>query len=315
MTEPGPRPSIFRAAALSAHRGGDRPGRPLELVSRWTRLAELLIVAVIVAGTIFAATVQVGEYAQAVAVVRREGRVLVTSALAGTVQRIEVEPGRRVEAGAVLVRLDDAAERAELERAKQGYERRLVELLRSPGDQAKRERLASFDAALQLAEAKLRERTIVAPDAGFVSDVRVRPGQPVVLGDAVISLEQDTARTVVVGLFPGHLRPLLSAGELRFELELEGFPDSRQAVALRSVADEVVGPTEAMRYLGRDRQGAVELLGPIVLVETELPSDRFTADEVEYRVFDGMQGTLEAKLRSATLLETFIQTLVPGKAR
>jgi multidrug efflux pump subunit AcrA (membrane-fusion protein) len=315
VTEPKPRRQIFRAAALDAHRRGDRPGRPLEAVSRWTRLAELVIVAVIVAGTIFAATVRVGEYAEGVAVVRREGRVLVTSAVAGTVQRIEVEPGRRVAAGAVLVRLDDSGERAEYERAKQGYERRLVELLRNPGDPAKRERLAGFDAALQLAEAKLRERTIVAPEAGVVSDVRVRPGQPVMLGDAVISLEQDTARTVVVGLFPGHYRPLLSGADVRLYLELEGFPGSRQAVAIRSVADEVVGPAEAMRYLGRDRQGTLELSGPVVLVETELPSDLFTADDVEYRVFDGMQGTLEAKLRSATLLETFIETLLPRSNR
>lgn len=265
---------------------------------------------VLVAGLIFAATAEIGEYAEGVAVVRREGRVLVTSAVSGTVQRIEIEPGRRVAAGTVLVRLDDAAEQAEHARAKQSYERRLVELLRDPGDEAKRERLASFDAALQLAEAKLRERTIVAPEPGLVSDVRVREGQPVVLGDAIVSLEQDTARTVVVGLFPGHLRPLLRTGEVRLYLELNGFPDSRQPVVLRSVADEVVGPAEAMRYLGRDRKGTLDLSGPVVVVETELPSDLFIADETEYRVYDGMQGTLEAKLRSATLLETFAETLL-----
>src|SRR5690606_11268432 len=140
-------------------------------------------------------------------------------------------------------------------------------------------------------------------------DVRVRPGQPLTLGDAVIALERADARTVVVGLFPGHVRPLLDAADAALILELEGFPDSRQQVVVRSVADEVVGPLEAMRYLGRDRQGAIELAGPIVVVETELPSDRFVVDEIEYRLFDRMQGTLEARLRSATLLEILYQTL------
>jgi multidrug efflux pump subunit AcrA (membrane-fusion protein) len=303
------RRSIFRAAAREAHRGGDRPGRPLEIVPLWTRLAELVTVVLMVAVVIFAATARVGEYAEGIAVVRREGRMLVTAATAGTVASVEVEAGRRVAAGEILVRLDDTTERAAWEHAEQGYERQLVEVLRDPDDASKRERLTIADAGLRQAEAKLRERTIVAPEAGLVSDVRVRRGQPVTLGDAVVSLEQNAARTVVVGLFPGQLRPLLSAADTRLYLELEGFPDSRQEVVVRSVAAEVIGPNEAMRYLGRDHQGALELEGPIVVVETELPSDLFVADETEYRVVDGMQGRLEAKLRTATLLEILRETL------
>ncbi|MFY0533126.1 HlyD family efflux transporter periplasmic adaptor subunit [Nannocystis pusilla] len=164
-------------------------------------------------------------------------------------------------------------------------------------------------AQLQLAQARVRERQIVASQPGRVSDVRVRPGQPVAPGDAVVAVEQDSARTVVIGLFPGHYRPLLSAAGSRLTLELEGFPDSRHEVSVRSVADEVVGPAEAMRYLGRDRQGALELAGPVVVVETELPSDTFVADDTEYRVYDGMQGVLEARLRSETLLEVLIPAL------
>lgn len=314
MSATAPPRSIFRPAALDAHGRGDRPGRPLGAVSRWTRLAELVLLAVFVSATIFAATAEIGEYAQGIATVRREGRVLVTSAVSGTVQKIEVGSGQRVAAGAVLVRLDDASERAELDRAEQAYTRQLLELLRAPqrDSEGKRQRLASSDAAVQLARAKLRGRTIVAPESGVVSDVRVRRGQPVVLGDALVSLEQEDARTVVVGLFPGHYRPLLSAADTQVYLELEGFPDSRGEVVVRSVADEVIGPAEAMRYLGRDRLGTVELRGPIVVVETELRSDLFAANDTHYRIFDGMQGTLEAKLRSATLLETLLETLVPG---
>ncbi len=306
---PPVRPVIFRQAAIDAHSRGARPGRPLHIVSTWTRWAVGVTVLAVGAAIAFAATARVGEYAEGLAVVRREGRVVVTSAVSGTVQSIEAQPGRRVKAGEVLVRLDDAAQRAELERVEREHRQRLVELLREPADDARRERLAALDAQLQLAQARLRERTVLASQPGLLSDVRVRPGQPVSPGDAVVSIEQDAARTVVVGLFPGHYRPLLSAADTRLYLELEGFPSGRHEVTVRSVADEVVGPAEAMRYLGRDRQGALELTGPVVVVETLLPSDTFVADDTEYRVYDGMQGILEAKVRSETVLETLVPAL------
>ena len=52
-------------------------------------------------GVVFAATARVGEYAQGLAVVRREGRVVVTSAVSGTVQSLEAKPGSHVAAGQV----------------------------------------------------------------------------------------------------------------------------------------------------------------------------------------------------------------------
>lgn len=303
------RRALFRAEALAAHSRGARPGRPLHIASGWTRWAVRVTLLVVVAGLIFVTTARVGEYAEGHAVVRREGRVVVTSAVPGTVQSIEVETGQHVEVGQVLVRLHDAAQKAELDRVEREYEQRLVELLRSPSDPARSERLAALDAQLQLARASLRQRTVEATTAGTVSDVRVRSGQPVGPGDAVVSIERDTARTVVVGLFPGHYRPLLNAADTRLFLELEGFPDGRYEVAVRSVADEVVGPAEAMRYLGADREGAMEIRGPVVVVETVLPSDTFESDDTEYKVYDGMQGILEAKLRAETLLETLVPAL------
>jgi biotin carboxyl carrier protein len=301
--------ALFREAAIEAHRGGSRPGRPLHIVTTWTRWAVGVTLLVVLAGLVFIATARVGEYARGVAVVRREGRQVATATVSGIVQSIEVQPGQRVVAGQVLVRLDDATQRAELDRVEREYEQRLVELLREPADEARRERLAALDGPLELASARVDERTVTAARDGLVSDVRVLPGQPVSPGDAVASVEQDAAEIVVVGLFPGHYRPMFESSRSRLYLELAGFPDSRQEVALRSVADEVVGPVEAMRYLGRDRAGALAPSGPVVIVVTVLPSDTFVSDDIEYRVYDGMQGTLEVELRSETLLDMLLPTL------
>jgi biotin carboxyl carrier protein len=304
----GERPTLYRGAALEAHRRGDGVGRPLAIVSLWTRLAVATCVLAVVSALSFAASVRLSEYAEGIALVRREGRMLVNSPVAGTVEHIAVSPGQHVRAGEMLVRFDDGAQRAELERAELGYELRLVELLREPSDSARHERLAAAEAERRLAQARVHARACVAPHAGVVADVRVRSGASVGVGDAVVSLEREGARTVVVGLFPGHVRPLLAADETRVLLELDGFSD-RQELEIRSIADDVVGPNEALRSLGRDLQGAIELHGPVVMVEAELSSDSIESDGVTYRVYDGMQGRLEAKLRARTLLESLIPAL------
>lgn len=300
--------AIFRAAALHAHRHRDVAGRPLALAPRWTRWVSSVTTAACLAGLAFAALAPLGEYAQGIAVVRRDGRTLVTSTVAGIVQEVRVRPGEHVQAGQVLLRLDDAAPRAELRRIEDEYGQRLVELLRRPDDAGARQRLSVLHAERALARAHVGERTLVATQAGIVSDVRVHVGRVISPGDAIAAIEGDRARTVVVGVFPGHYRPMLS-GDTRLFLELEGFPTTRIETALRKVAGEVVGPVEAMRFLGRDREGAIDLRGPVVVVESALESDAFTADDTTYRIYDGMQGVLEAKLRSRTLLERLVPHL------
>lgn len=301
--------SIYRPAALAAHQRGDQPGRPLHVVSSWTRLAVGACVAMLVAAFGFAAFARVGEYAEGVAVIRRDGREPIGATVSGAVQRVEVAPGQVVAAGQLLVQLDDRGERAELERVEQAYELRLVELLREPEDPARHERLATLASERQLAAARVHERAIVAPHAGVISDVRVRPGAPVQAGDVLLSIEGPHARTVVVGLFPGRVRPLLHAGDTRLLLELDGFPDAHVELSLASVADEVIGPEAALQGLGRDQLGALALQGPLVRVEAELAADVLFVDDVELRLYDGMHGRLEARLRARTLLESLMPTL------
>nr|WP_255216616.1 biotin/lipoyl-binding protein [Pseudenhygromyxa sp. WMMC2535] len=256
----------------------------------------------------FSATAEIGEYAEGIAVVRREGRSLVTAVVPGTIQEIVVRPGDAVEAGQLLARLDDRAERAELERLEGEFDKRLIEVLRLPTDETRRQRLATLDGELERARLELAARAITAPHDGLIADVRARAGQAVATGDAVVSIEAREGGVEIVGLFPGHTRPLLEAEGGELILALEGFPDSRQRVQVRSVADEVVGPTEALRLLGRERAGAFELSGPVVVVSVDYEGDRIVTDDGEYRLYDGMQGTLEAKLRASTVLEH----LIPG---
>ncbi|MBK8238974.1 MAG: HlyD family efflux transporter periplasmic adaptor subunit [Nannocystaceae bacterium] len=304
-----PRP-LFRAQAIEAHRRGTTLGSPLHVVPGWIRWSMRAVGLVVASAAVFAATVRVGDYARGPAVIRMEGRQVLASLAAGSVTEIPVQPGQRVRAGAVLLRLDDGPQRAELEHAVGEYELLLGRLLREPDDEGLRKQLASLDVAAKLARSRLDERVLVAPQDGTISDIRVRVGQAVQPGDALVAVDRPDSRPLVVAMLPGHERPRLSGDRTRMLLELDGFPRIRVPVEVRSIADEVVGPAEALRFLGKDQDGAVELHGPVVMVEASIDGNEFESDDGSYRFYDGMQGALEIEVDSRTLLES----VLPGTA-
>src|SRR3954453_21948542 len=110
------RQSMFRTQALKHAEIGRGEGELLRLSPAWTRWAYWLLVAVFVAGGLFSALGTIAEYAGGPAVVWVTGRLDVTAIVAGTVSSIEVSPGQRVEAGALLARFHSAREAAELDR-------------------------------------------------------------------------------------------------------------------------------------------------------------------------------------------------------
>jgi multidrug resistance efflux pump len=303
---------VFRAQAVLAHRRGQGLGSPLRIVPAWMVWSTRLVVLVVLGAVAFAAVARVADHARGAAVIRVEGRLALDSRTAGSVVDVAVQPGDRVEAGAVLVRFDDTMQRAELERVEREYEQALARLLRDPRADASHGRLAELEADRELARARLAERTVVATEPGLVSDVRVRAGHRVEPGDTLLALDRDSARIVVVGMVPGHFRPRLARDGTRARLELDGFARESIDVVVRSVADEVVGPAEALRYLGREQTGALELAGPVVIVEATVDGERFAADGESFRFYDGMQGALELRLDEESLLRSLLPSFAGG---
>jgi biotin carboxyl carrier protein len=232
----------------------------------------------------------------------------VTATLAGTIDTVSARPGERVRAGQVLARFADRPERREFERLQAEYDERLVEFLRSPSNPSLRQRLAALEQEREAAHDRLQQLAVLAPCDGLIADLRVHSGQQVAPGDALISIEGDESSVEIVGLFPGYTRPMLVAADTTVLLELDGFRDSRQRVQIATVADEVIGPGEALRLLGREREGTLAVEGPVVVVSVVLADDTITVDGQRYRLYDGMLGRLDVKLRSATIIEH----LVPG---
>src|SRR5262249_31945215 len=129
--------------------------------------------------------------------------VTLSADLPGVVASIDFESGRRVEKGAVLVRLDTTQERAQLaaaiarrDLAKLDLERVTHLREQNANSQADLDRSAAeakqAEAAVAELEAVINRKTIRAPFAGVVGIRQVNLGQYLAGGDPVVPLQSDS---------------------------------------------------------------------------------------------------------------------------
>src|SRR5215475_1250437 len=203
-------PTIFRDEALAYHvRGNRTQGDLLRIAPRWTHWTYWLLVAVCVAGSTYIVCGRLNAYATGLAVIRDEGRTMVTASTGGTITSIAVQPGQYVEAQQVLLRLNDVQETIELERLQKEFHVQQINRLKNPHDLVAQQQLATLRAQTEAAEQRLKERTIAAPRAGIVRDLRIRPHQLVASGELLLTIVGDKDVLSVVAMLPGQYRPLL----------------------------------------------------------------------------------------------------------
>ena len=299
---------IFREEAILSHAAYRGEGDVLKISPSWTRWTYWSMVIVLVAGGAYTILGTVHEYASGPAIVRVEGKDDVTAKAPGTVQAIAVQPGQRVHAGDLLVELYSADETADLDRIDHELGLELVKMLRDPADQAARQSLIGLRTEKERAQAHLAERSVRAPVGGVVQDIRIRGGQHLVAGEPILSILGDDARFSVVAMLPGHYRPMLRVGT-SLRLELTGYRYAYHELVIDEIGDEVVGPTEIRRYLGPELADTIPVDGPVVLVRTHLAASSFEIDGKTFQFFDGMQGLAEARVRTESILLTFLPGL------
>jgi membrane fusion protein (multidrug efflux system) len=301
---------IYRHEAIEHHARGAEDGELLRFDPRWLKIAVRTIAGAAIAGVLFMFAFSVDEYATGPAVIRIDGRRIVTSSASGPVESLEVHAGQRVEVGDVLLRMTSKDETAELERATTEHDLQLVHYLVDPHDQAGRATLASLRARREAARNALEAKTVRAVVAGTVSDMRVRPGQVVTAGEVLCAVVPGEAHEVsIVALVPADYRPMLKSGlEMRFELD--GFRYEYAEVSVEEVSSEAVGPGEVARLLGNEHDGAVKLdPGGKVFVTGKLPATTFTSEGQPYAYFDGLTGNAEVRVRRESIVVTLIPAL------
>ncbi|HEX6838278.1 MAG TPA: HlyD family efflux transporter periplasmic adaptor subunit [Polyangia bacterium] len=299
--------SPYRRAAIAYHGGREQKGALLRLSPGWARWAYWLLLATVIVAGAYSVLGRAFGYASGPAVIRIEGRVDLTAKVDGTVASVSVQPGQRVSAGQPLVRFFMEQDEAELERLQKEFDLQLLRLLRDPADNAGRESLSALRAQRELAVARLEQHTVRAPRAGVVSDVRIRPGQHLAVGEWILTIVGDDAHMRLVALLPGRYRPMLKPG-LQLRFELVGYRYEYRELHIDSIGDEIIGPAEAKRYLGPGVADTVALAEPVVLVSADLPTKRFFSEGESYQYFDGLPARAEARVRS----EPMIYMLVPA---
>jgi membrane fusion protein (multidrug efflux system) len=301
---------LFRQEAIDHHARGYDAGDILRFDPRWVRMSVRLIIAAAAASLLFCALFSVDEYASGAAVVRIEGRRVLTAAAAGPVESIDVHVGQRVEAGDVLMRMSAKDEIAELARATTEYELQVARYLIDPHDAVAKQTLSGLRARCEAAKNAVDAKTVRAPSSGTLSDVRVKEGQPVVTGEVLCAVVPNDAKDVaLVAMVPADYRPMLRPGlEMRFELD--GFRYEYADVRVEEVSAEAIGSNEVARLLGAERDGAIKLdPGGKVFVTGRLPAATFTSEGQPYGYFDGLTGTAEVRVRRESILVTLIPAL------
>jgi membrane fusion protein (multidrug efflux system) len=296
---------LFRKEALEHHMGYQHEGEVLRLTPRWTAWTFGLLVSVFVVALAYAILGTMDEYATGVAIVRVDGRAEMTAKQAGIVASVDVQPGQRVTAGQVLVRFHGDV--AELERLDQEFELQLMKALTNPADEGAHQSLTGLRSSRDLARARLEEKILRAPEAGVVSDVRIRAGQSLQPGDPVLSIITSDAAFRVVAILPGQYRPRLRPG-MKLRIEMTGYHYAYREIVIETIGDEVIGPAEIRRTLGPELGDTLPIAGPVVLVTAKLPTRSFTAQGREYAYFEGMQGRAEARVGT----ESIAAALIPG---
>ncbi|HMI94850.1 MAG TPA: HlyD family efflux transporter periplasmic adaptor subunit, partial [Polyangiales bacterium] len=305
---------IFRDEAIAHQRARGLHAEVLQVDTGATRMGFPLSCAAAVVLLVFLTLGRLNEYASGPAFIQLEGRTALSASLVGLVTDVLVKPGDRVEAGDVLVRFHASDEDAELLAASDEFENQLTKLLLRPSDPTTREALVSLRTRSKLAQQHAEQRTLRAPHAGFVGDVRVREAQLVEPGMRVLDLQDSSATATLVALLPGRYRPLLHAGH-RMRFEVDGFQQRAHEFVVSRVGDQILGPGEAARYLGRDLGDAISIGGPVVVVEAALPSTSFEADGQRYEFSSGMFGQAEAVVRDEPVAYAFVPGLRPWVER
>jgi multidrug efflux pump subunit AcrA (membrane-fusion protein) len=299
---------LFRREAIEHQSARTASADVLRIASGSTAWLMNLLAVALVAALFFVIVGRVNEYASGPALVRIDGRTALSSTHPAVVSTVEVKPGDRVEEGDVLLQLFSSEEASDLEAATREFDDQLVKLMQRPNDATAREALVTLRTRRELARSRLEQRSLRAPHRGVIGDVRVRPGQLIEPGVAVLELRGEKAETNVVALLPGRYRPLLKRGaKLRFELD--GFHRRAHELTVEDVGDQIVGPTEAVRYLGREQADALQLAGPVVLVKASLPSGTFVSDGESFEFAHGMQGKAETIVRNEPVAYAFLPGL------
>ncbi|MGG5808207.1 efflux RND transporter periplasmic adaptor subunit [Falsiroseomonas sp. CW058] len=227
------------------------------------------------------APVRVGavvDRAESVGTVRARDAVTITAKVTGIVQSIRFQEGQRVREGEVLLDLDAAALRADVDQARAQLDDARSQLARArqlqPGQSIAAQRLDTLEAAARQAEgrvrsaqARLEELRVTAPFAGRVGLRQVSVGALVQPGTVVTTLD-DISRVRVEFSVPEVFLARLQAGS-PVVARSAAFGDRRFTGAVAVVDTRIDANTRTVRVIS-EFDNADEALKPGLFMTVEM---------------------------------------------
>ena len=214
-------------------------------------------------------------------------RVELRAEATGQIVEIGVAPGGRIETGALVVRLDDEAERIALERARLTLDdardqAERLERLSDTGavtDVRRREAelaLRQAELAVREAEYDLAERQVRAPVGGWTGVPGIEVGDRVRAGDVLITIT-DRSEILIDFRVPERVASRVAPG-MALEARPLALPDRRLAGEVRAV-DALVDPaSRTLRVQGRIDNDADLLRGGMAFeVALDFPGETLPA--------------------------------------
>lgn len=302
--------SLYRPEALEAHRNRGTEGAPIHISPAWVRRAYPLIILAVLVAAAFTIFIKVPTYSTGRGVVVLDGTTVTAPAI-GTVEKLYVTPGQAVEKGSILVKLQAAAEQDEVTNAKAELDNATRAYLSEQSDENTKKQLASIWARYNTAKSKLEQRTIRAPKAGTVSDIRTRNGALLQMGDAIAMIvEGGNTLPEIHAFLPAKDRPRLRVGQT-LQVGLSGYTKIREQAEITYVAREGIGSSEVAKLLGPSLADALRMPpdGSYVLVKARLPHRTFETDHAVLPFSQGMLADTEVKIAEKPFLVTLFPAL------
>ncbi len=218
----------------------------------------------------------------------------VTSEIAGMVRTIQFVPGTQVKAGTLLVKLNDDAERAQLEALKAAaaiaqitYER---DKLQFTVQAVSQQTLDNDEATLKGAIAQVNQqkaivdkKTILAPFTGRLGVSNVNPGQYINPGDKIVTLQA--------------LDPIY----VDFYLPQQSLKKIKKGMTITLNSDS---------YPSKKFTGKITTINPIIDVATRNVQVEATIDNPNLLLLPGMFATVEVATGQANQFLTLPQTAI-----
>jgi len=264
--------------------------------------------------------------AEAIGTLRSWESVILKPEVTGRIVKIAFEEGTVVKAGDLLVELDPAETEAEVLRSKaalalaQENHERAVKLSRGGAgtvanlDRAQAE-LATAQASLKLAEARLAKMRLTAPFAGMLGLRKVSVGALLIPGQEIVNLEQIDQLKVDFKV-PETLLAVVKVGQvIRLRLDAMGSRAVEGTVYAIDPQLEAGGRSIVLRARIPNADGALRpgLFARVVLVISEKPDAIFVPEQSVLPGSDGSMSVYKAVDGKAVLTKVQLGERTKGE--